>query len=174
MFRLTGEAIDPYELESELVSSLSGAPAGALVSFQGRVRDHNLGRAVTALRYDVYPELALCEGHSVLSQARERFALLGVCAVHRYGALALRDVAVAVVVAAAHREAAFLAARFVIDELKSRLPIWKQESYADGTSEWVGCMACQQHVPHLEGITRDTLPGLVGSAGTMGECHSHG
>lgn len=148
MFWLTTDIIAASDLQDQLAASLVvsslGAAAGAVVSFEGRVRDHNHGRAVVGLEYEVYTELARSEGDAVLDEARQRFAILGAMAVHRHGKLDLRDVAVALVVAAAHRDAAFGAARFVIDELKSRLPIWKRESYADGQHEWVGCAACSR------------------------------
>ncbi len=113
--------------------------AGAGVTFEGRVRNHNEGRAVQALDYEAYVELGVAEGERILAEARARFEVLGIVAVHRTGALALGDLAVWVGVAAAHRGAAFEACRYVIDEVKARVPIWKKEHYVEGASAWINC-----------------------------------
>ena len=133
MFRLTDDPIDPAACRA----ALAHASAGAFVAFEGWVRDHNEGRAVVGLEYEAYAPLAEKEGGRILDEARARFDVLEVAAVHRTGALALGDLAVWVGVAAAHRGAAFDACRFVIDELKGRVPIWKRERYADGSVGWV-------------------------------------
>ncbi len=103
------------------------------------MRNHNEGREVFQLEYEVYEPLALTEGNAILQEARERYDISQAAAVHRQGLLALTDPAVLVGVSAAHRGAAFDAARYIIDEVKSRLPIWKREHYADGATEWVNC-----------------------------------
>lgn len=112
---------------------------GGIVTFEGRVRDHHQGRTVTALHYEAYESLALAEGQRILAEARERFAPVRVAAAHRHGTLAPGEAAVVVVAASAHRQEAFAACRWVIDEIKDRLPLWKREHYDDGSSEWVGC-----------------------------------
>ena len=112
---------------------------GGLVTFEGRVRDHHLGRTVTALHYEAYEPLALAEGQRILDEARARFAPVRVAAAHRHGTLALGEAAVVVVAASAHRQEAFAACRWVIDEIKDRLPLWKREHYDDGSCAWVGC-----------------------------------
>ncbi len=133
MFSISDAAIDIARLRHELEST----KAGALVCFEGRVRDHNEGRAVTGLSYQAYAELAETEGRNIVEEARKRFAVERVVCVHRVGDLALGDIAVWAGVSAAHRAAAFDACRFVIDQVKTRVPIWKREHYADGPSGWL-------------------------------------
>lgn len=120
-----------------LRSTLLDARAGAYAQFEGRVRDHNDGKAVLGLRYDAYRELALREGALVIQEAEAKFTLLGVACVHRLGELRIGDLAVWVGVSAAHRGAAFDACRFVIDEVKARVPIWKHEIYAELPAAWL-------------------------------------
>lgn len=111
--------------------------AGAFASFEGWVRDHNDGRPVLGLRYESYVALAEAEGAKVVAEARERFDLCAALCVHRIGDLAIGDMAVWVGVTAAHRGAAFDACRYIIDEIKDRVPIWKHERYADGDAGWL-------------------------------------
>ena len=132
-FTLTPEPIEP----KALIAGLDNTGAGACVTFEGRVRDTNEGRGVTALDYEAYGPLAEKEGAKIMAEAREKFRVLGALCVHRTGSLALGDLAVWVAVTAAHRDAAFAACRYIIDEVKARLPIWKKEHYAGGAAEWV-------------------------------------
>ena len=111
--------------------------AGAFTSFEGRVRDNNEGRSVLGLTYSAYRVLAEAEGARILEQARQRFEILDAACVHRIGELALGDLAVWVGVSAGHRGPAFEACRWIIDEVKSRVPIWKNERYAEGAAEWL-------------------------------------
>jgi len=90
-----------------------------------------------ALDYEAYAPLAEKEGARILAEAREKFSVFGAMCVHRVGALALGDLAVWVGVTAAHRGAAFDACRYIIDEAKARVPIWKKEHYADGATVWI-------------------------------------
>jgi molybdopterin synthase catalytic subunit len=136
-FRLTTDPIEP----AVLMEALRDVRTGACVTFEGRVRDHNGGRPVRALEYEAYPPLAESEGGKILAEALGRFQATQAVCVHRTGNLALGDIAVWVAVAAGHRGAAFDACRFIIDEVKARVPIWKKEHYADGASEWVNCAA---------------------------------
>lgn len=119
---------------------------GGLVAFEGRVRNHDQGRAVTGLHYEAYEALALSEGQRILDEARVRFAPARVAAAHRCGTLEVGEVAVVVVAAAPHRQEAFLACRWIIDQIKERLPIWKRELFTDGTSAWVAC-GCHHQEP---------------------------
>ena len=139
--RITAEAIEPESLKKELADFA----CGALVTFEGWIRDHNEGRAVRQLEYEVYAPLAIKEGKRVLEQAAEQWQINHALAVHREGLLALGDVAVWVGVSSAHRDEAFLACRFIIDEIKQRLPIWKKETWTDGDSGWVNCERCAKH-----------------------------
>ena len=134
MFRLSPGPLDPDALRRELLDP----QAGGYVSFEGRVRSRNEGREVRSLEYEAYGELAEKEGARVLAEARSRFAVLSVAAVHRVGHLRLGELAVWVGVTAEHRGAAFDACRYVIDELKKRVPIWKKEHYATGEAAWMG------------------------------------
>lgn len=118
---------------------------GGYAAFEGWVRDHNEGQEVLRLEYEVYETLALSEGRKILDEAIEKFGVTGAACVHRHGELALGDVAVWVGVTAAHRDEAFKACRYVIDEIKVRLPIWKKEHYVSGDSGWVNCERCAAH-----------------------------
>ena len=120
-----------------LRAALLDARVGAYASFEGWVRDHNDGRPVLGLRYEAYARLAESEGGRILEEARQRFEVIDVACVHRVGDLALGELAVWVGVTAAHRDAAFAACRYVIDEVKARVPIWKHERYADGDAGWL-------------------------------------
>ncbi len=133
MFGLSDQPIDVAVLSRALVSD----SAGACVTFEGWVRNRNAGRAVHRLEYQASPVLAVNEGEKILVEARQKFAILGPRCTHRTGSLAIGDLAVWVGVSAVHRDAAFAACRFVIDEVKLRVPIWKNEHYADGQSGWL-------------------------------------
>ena len=134
-FALTDAAIEAERLKA----GLEHPAAGALATFEGRVRDHADGRSVRLLEYQVYPELAQAEGERVVAEALARFDIVAAHCTHRSGILHIGDMAVWVGVSAAHRGAAFDACRHIIDEIKRRLPIWKRETYAEGDSGWVNC-----------------------------------
>ena len=125
-------------------TALEDRSCGGYVQFEGWVRDRNEGREVLRLEYEVYEPLALSEGERVIAEALERFDVKQAAAVHRSGLLELTDVAVVVGVSAAHRGEAFDACRYIIDQLKIRLPIWKKEHYANGQAEWVNCRHCAE------------------------------
>jgi molybdopterin synthase catalytic subunit len=131
-FSINNQTIDIAPLREALLSDR----AGAFASFEGWVRDHNDGRPVGGLRYEAYVELAEAEGLRIVEEARARFAIVDAIAIHRTGDLAIGELAVWVGVSAAHRDAAFSACRWIIDEVKSRVPIWKHERYADGDAGW--------------------------------------
>jgi molybdopterin synthase catalytic subunit len=132
-FSLSEATIDP-EL---LTRAIRAASVGAVFTFEGRVRNHNEGRTVRGLAYEAYVELAETEGAMIIEEARTRFQIEQALCVHRVGELALGELAVWVGVSAAHRDAAFAACRYVIDEVKSRVPIWKREHYVEGEPEWL-------------------------------------
>lgn len=133
VFAISETPIDVVSLKQ----TLEAAGVGAVVCFEGRVRDHNDGRAVDGLSYQAYAALAETEGARIVAEARERFAVERIVCVHRVGDLALGDVAVWAGASAAHRAAAFDACRYVIDQVKARVPIWKHEHYLEGASEWL-------------------------------------
>jgi molybdopterin synthase catalytic subunit len=121
----------------DLVSLLGTDSDGAVVAFEGRVRDHNRGRRVVRLHYEAYPEMADEVLRDIAREAQAQYPVTQVGIRHRVGTLDVADVSLVVAVAAAHRDPAFDAARYVIEQLKARLPVWKKEEYADGSSEWV-------------------------------------
>ena len=141
---MTDRPISPERLRAELMDAAAGAYAG----FEGWIRNHNEGHEVRRLEYESYEPLAVSEGRRVLDEAMQKFDILHARCVHRTGMLEIGECAVWVGVSAAHRDAAFAACRYVIDELKVRLPIWKKEHYADGHSGWVNCERCAAHGNH--------------------------
>ena len=141
MMQITRSAIHPHELRDRLADPA----AGAYASFEGWIRNENEGHRVLRLEYEVYEPLAVTEGEKVIAEARARFPFLHASCVHRAGLLEIGECAVWVGVSSAHRDEAFLACRYIIDEVKVRLPIWKKEHYADGHSGWVNCERCATH-----------------------------
>jgi adenylyltransferase/sulfurtransferase len=125
-----------------LQAALHDPSCGGFAAFEGWVRDHNEGHAVTRLEYEAFAELAEKEGTRIVEEAVRRFGVTRAACVHRVGSLALGEVAVWVGVSAPHRDEAFRACRFIIDEVKHRVPIWKKEHYVDGNSGWVNCERC--------------------------------
>ncbi|HEX2250771.1 MAG TPA: molybdenum cofactor biosynthesis protein MoaE [Gemmatimonadales bacterium] len=126
---------DPLELAT-LVGQVQSASRGAIACFLGTVRDHNGGRAVLQLDYSAYEPMAEAECARIQVEAERRWE----CAValqHRTGTVRVGEAAVVVAAASAHRDEAFAACRFVIEEIKRRVPIWKREVFVDGTMEWV-------------------------------------
>lgn len=115
------------------------ADAGGYVAFEGHVRNINHGKGVLRLEYETYDELAEKELRRVASEAVERFGLKYVRAYHRKGRLEIGEPAVLVQVLSRHRGEAFEGCRYVIDQLKARVPIWKKEFYDDGTASWTQC-----------------------------------
>jgi len=144
MIEVTSAVIDADKLKG----ALCNAGAGGFCSFEGWVRNENDGRSVKRLEYEAYEPLVIAEGKKVLVEAQRRFPYLEARCVHRTGLLEIGDMAVWVGVASAHRDEAFKACRYIIDELKVRLPIWKKEHYADGDSGWVNCERCAAHGQH--------------------------
>jgi molybdopterin synthase catalytic subunit len=125
----------PLDL-GRLIVRVSAPARGGIACFLGVVRDHHRGRAVTSLDYSAYEPMAEAECGRIVSEARARWEA-DIALEHRLGHLAIGDAAVAVAAAAPHRDAAFAACRYVIEELKRRVPIWKRERFADGTEDWV-------------------------------------
>jgi molybdopterin/thiamine biosynthesis adenylyltransferase/molybdopterin synthase catalytic subunit/rhodanese-related sulfurtransferase len=135
-FRMAAEAVELAVLRQPLEQS----GAGGYCSFEGWVRDTNEGRPVDGLDYEAYNELALSEGERIIEEALARYEITDAAAVHRTGSLKIGDLAVWIGVSSAHRDAAFRACRYIIDEIKHRLPIWKKERYLEGDTAWVACM----------------------------------
>lgn len=124
--------------EAEVAHEVGSPGAGAVVTFAGVVRDHDRGRAVTALHYEAHPDAGRVMA-DILAEARTRPAVLGAAARHRVGDLVVGDLAFVAAVSAAHRAEAFAACAWLVDEVKARLPVWKHQRFADGTEEWVNC-----------------------------------
>jgi molybdopterin synthase catalytic subunit len=145
MYRVTSEPIDVAALEC----SVRTDACGGVVTFTGVVRERSDDdRAVTGLSYEAHEQMAIAEFARIAAEAKERFGACEMAIVHRTGELRIGEVAVAVVVACAHRGAAFDACEYAIDELKARAPIWKKEHYADGgESVWKenDCNAAPHH-----------------------------
>jgi molybdopterin synthase catalytic subunit len=129
-------------LPEQLCLRVRDPSCGGYASFEGWVRNMNEGRAVLRLEYEAFGPLALREGHRIVQRARERFGIVHAQCAHRTGELAVGDLAVWVGVSAIHRGEAFDACRYIIDEIKHRLPIWKKEHYLGGDSGWVNCEHC--------------------------------
>ena len=126
-----------------LIAEVSGPDRGGVASFLGTVRDHHQGRAVRGLEYSAYDQMAEAVCGEILLEAAARWPVR-VTLRPRLGDLAIGEVAVAVVAAGGHRDDAFAACRYVIEELKRRVPIWKRETFVDGTVDWVN--ASQQAI----------------------------
>lgn len=142
MFKLSFDKID----REKLIEKITNIHAGALVTFEGWVRDHNEGKKVSSLEYQVYEELAVVEGEKILSEAKLKFNLHHIECVHRYGHLDLGDTAIWIGATATHRDDAYKASRFIIDQIKFRLPIWKKEHYVIEEAKWVFCKDHHTHV----------------------------
>ncbi len=143
-FRFSSTPLD----ESALRTELSDPACGGYAAFEGWVRDHNEGRRVRRLEYEAFEPLAIKEGERIIAAAIARFGVEHAACVHRIGALEIGENAVWVGVTARHRDEAFRACRYIIDEVKQRLPIWKKEHYEDGDSGWVNCERCAEHAGH--------------------------
>lgn len=136
MFTLSSTPIEKYNLRQLLGCS----QAGAMTSFEGRVRNFNDGKTVVALEYQADEELAVNEAEIIFEEAKKQFNVIDIKCFHRTGKLNVGEMSVWVGVLSAHRDEAFKACRYVIDEIKKRLPIWKKEYYAGSESQWIhGC-----------------------------------
>jgi len=120
-----------------LLRAVSNPGNGAVILFLGAVRQVNDGRAVTGIDYAAYEGMALRELQSIVDEASARFDTPDVVVEHRLGELEVEEISVGIAVGHPHRDAAYGLSRWVIEELKRRVPIWKREHYADGTREWV-------------------------------------
>ena len=138
MFRVTTE---PLNLQ-ELVDFVKDPEAGAITTFIGTTRNNNEGRRVIALDYDAYPEMAAKELTRLGEEARKRWQICRMAIVHRIGPVQITEPSVMIAVSAAHREAAFAACRFAIEEIKRTVPIWKKEVY-EGGEIWIGTQSGQ-------------------------------
>lgn len=126
----------PIDTEA-LVASASVPAAGAVVLFVGITREYTEDRQTTLLVYEAYPEMAKREMEALEQEARQRWALCECALTHRLGPVGISEASVAIVVSASHRRDAFAAGQWLIDQLKTRVPIWKKEHWANGASSWI-------------------------------------
>lgn len=133
MIELTPKAIDT----AQVLASVASPRAGAVVLFMGTTRELTGDRRTLSLDYECFPEMAIRELEALEHEARERWSLVGCAIVHRTGHLGIGEASVALAVSSAHRRQAFEAGQWLIDTIKIRVPIWKKENWADGTSDWV-------------------------------------
>ena len=133
MFRVTREHIDLQEL----VRFVTDSEAGAIATFIGTTRNNNEGRKVIALDYEAYPEMAEKELARIGQQASQRWQICRIAIIHRLGPVQITQASVIIAVSSAHRDAAFAACRFAIEEIKKTVPIWKKEVF-EGGEVWIG------------------------------------
>ena len=138
MFRVTHQPIDL----NELVRYVADAEAGAIVPFIGTTRNNNEGRKVIALDYEAYPEMAEKELARIGADAKNKWPICKMAIVHRLGPVQIGEASVIIVVSSAHRDAAFAASRFAIEEIKKTVPIWKKEVF-EGGEVWIGTQTGQ-------------------------------
>jgi molybdopterin synthase catalytic subunit len=138
MFRVTDK---PINLQ-ELVDCVTDPEAGAIATFVGTTRNNNEGRKVIALDYEAYPEMVEKELTRLGEEARRKWQICRMAIVHRVGPVQITEPSVMIAVSAAHREAAFAACRFAIEEIKKTVPIWKKEVY-EGGEIWIGTQSGQ-------------------------------
>jgi adenylyltransferase/sulfurtransferase len=150
-FTITADNVDLAQLREDLMHPGSGG----FCAFEGWVRNNNEGREVSGLEYEAYTELCMAEGERIVGEAMERYGVLAAHCLHRVGDLKIGDIAVWIGASAAHRDEAFRACRYIIDEIKHRLPIWKKEHYLEGDTAWVACShterAHEHEPPHVHG-----------------------
>jgi molybdopterin synthase catalytic subunit len=143
-FEITNQSIEGKNFKEGFLNPR----VGGVVTFEGRVRNHNEDKDVSSLEYEVYPELAQKEGEKIIQEALTKFDIVDVYCVHREGHLQIGEMAVWVIATSEHRENAFLACQYIIDEVKARVPIWKKEHYVNQEAIWVRCDKCANHQHH--------------------------
>ncbi len=139
MFRLTREKLEL----ADLIDLVTDPEAGAIATFIGTTRNNNDGRKVIALDYDAYPEMAEKELARIGDDAKRQWPICRMAIVHRIGPVQITEASVMIAVSAAHRDAAFAACRFAIEEIKRTVPIWKKEVY-EGGEIWIGTQSGQR------------------------------
>ncbi len=176
-FRFSHEPIDSAVFRD----TLTNPESGGYTSFEGWVRNHNEGHNVQRLEYEAFEALAVKEGERIVAEAIQRFGIERAACVHRVGSLAIGDMAVWVGASARHRDEAFRACRYIIDEVKHRVPIWKKEHYENGDSGWVNCERCaapgdhehdEHHHHHEHGHATSEAHGSPVSKAAHGHVHA--
>lgn len=138
MFRVTSEPLNMQEL----LTFVGDPGAGAIATFIGTARNHNEGRNVISLEYEAYPEMAEKELKLLGQEAEEKWDICRMAICHRVGPVQIREASVMIAVSSGHRQDAFSACRFAIEEIKKRVPIWKKEVY-EGGEVWIGTQSGQ-------------------------------
>ncbi|MEI7541042.1 MAG: molybdenum cofactor biosynthesis protein MoaE [Actinomycetes bacterium] len=123
---------------AELSKLVANPKSGAVVTFSGEVRNHDAGKEVTSLSYEIHPT-ASQQIELITKEVIKDFDIEKVAVAHRYGDIAIGETAFAVAVSAAHRQAAFDACSAIVNAVKEKLPIWKYQKFSDGSDEWVNC-----------------------------------
>ena len=145
MFQITSSEIND-SLKKEFI--LNYPDCGSLVSFEGLVRNHNEGHSVSSLEYQCFESMALKVGQKIMKEAKDKFPIVNALCLHREGHLQVGETAVWVAVFSHHRAEGFEAARFIIDQVKLLVPIWKKEHYTDHPASWVACHQCAHPEEH--------------------------
>lgn len=144
MFSINENNIGSIEIEN-YKKTMNNPANGAAVIFEGIVRNHNEGKGVTSLEYQAYSTMAIKLGNEIIKLAKEKFDITDAMCVHRTGHLAVGDIAVWVIATSHHRKESFQACEYIIDEVKTLVPIWKREHYLQSIPEWVACHQCGNH-----------------------------
>ena len=151
----------------DVLEGLASPQDGALLVFLGVVRDHHDGRRVRGLVYEAYREMAEETLALIAGEAGGRFGTDRIVVQHRVGALEVGEVSTAIAVATPHREEAYGASRYIIEEIKRRLPVWKLEEFEEGEARWVEGRVPPVH-GEASGDSSDTMPGVDGNQGRAG------
>lgn len=146
MFKIVNDNIN--NLDQLNLEILKNPTVGGIVYFQGVVRNHNEGKDVGSLEYDSYTPMAEKLGNSIIANAMKKFQIEDAYCIHRIGHLDINDTAVWVVVTSHHRREAYEASQYIIDTVKSEVPIWKREHYLNESPSWIACHRCQEHSDH--------------------------
>jgi molybdopterin synthase catalytic subunit len=142
MYRVINQPIDL----NELVRFVTDPAAGAIATFIGTTRNNNEGRTVIGLDYEAYPGMAVKELERIGEHAKKQWPICRMAIVHRLGAVKIGEASVIIAVSSAHRDAAFAACRFAIEEIKKTVPIWKKEVF-EGGEVWIGTQTGQRLNP---------------------------
>lgn len=122
----------------DFVAQVESSAAGAIATFSGNVRTHDHGKEVATLSYEIHPQTETILSH-VVAEVAARHKLISVSVAHRFGEIELGESALIVAISAEHRSEAFAACSEMVDQIKAKIPVWKHQTFSDGTDEWVNC-----------------------------------
>lgn len=147
MFKITDQNINNLnELDTDIIKNQA---VGGIVYFQGVVRNHNEGKEVSSLEYESYEAMAQKVGLSIIKEAIKKFGIEDAFSIHRTGHLDINDTAIWVITTGHHRKEAYEANQYIIDRIKSEVPMWKKEHYVHEKAQWIACHRCQEHSEHI-------------------------